>query len=84
MTHLCVRIDNTVLVEMSNLDKKYERKIFSSFLENEHINYLCLLDSFKKIMVFSFAEKWLDEYMNYQMGLSELSKEELDNRKKKC
>lgn len=82
LTHLCVRIDNTVLVEMSNLDKKYERKIFSSFLENEHINYLCLLDSFKKIMVFSFAEKWLDEYMNYQMGLSELSKEELDNRKK--
>lgn len=81
LTRLCIKIGKETLLEMNDLDKAYKKGVFH-LKENEHINYLCLLDSFKKYMVFSLGEKYLMKYSKYDILTSDKSENDLKTLKK--
>lgn len=72
---LSIKTNDIILIEMDNLEKEYHKGFFSH--TNEHINYLSILPSFEKFMVFCIGDQALKEDLAYDSYSSELPKEKI-------
>lgn len=82
LTRLRVVTDNTTLIDLCKLEEECHDSILNH-KKNEQINYLCLMDSFKKALVFCIGNLTLTDKWEYDEGFgrhSNISSDEIENR----
>lgn len=75
---ITIKIDEMVLASFDNLEQEYKNTYFSPI--NDHINYLSLMPSFERFMLFCIGEQAQLEYHSWDFYDSELTKEDVDKQ----
>ncbi|MCR5193841.1 MAG: DUF3696 domain-containing protein [Bacteroidales bacterium] len=75
---ITIKVDEIVLLSLENLEQEYKNTYLSP--SNDRINYLCLMPSFERFMLFCIGEQAMLEDRSYDFYDSELSKEDIDKQ----
>lgn len=76
--HVCIKTGGMTVLDLDNLENKYNDSFISP--TNEKINYISILSSFRKFMVYCVKAQSLKDEDDYNLYISDLSKEDIEKQ----